>query len=192
MPHPARSSVRAWLLLFALAGCSDNPRQQRRTRRDADLCSGHVRSTCTGCREPSDDRLYGPAHLGVFRQTKSGLERRGRLPGQRTPRAARDDKPVHLGADQVHRGRDSWKASPSKGSRSSMPSNPPGTRLYMYDSDDSTLRVTQDQRDNGPGFSACAAWSTCPQAHRSERPAGHHRHRPVAANERGPRGPARP
>ena len=149
------------LLLFALAGCSNSPANggPDATPTSAPAMFGHVHGLGVN---PSDNRLYVASHLGVFRQTSSGFERIAdryqdtmafTVIGDDTflasghPDLRETDKPGHLGLIKSTDAGNSWKALSLEGKSDFHALEPAGDRLYGYDSNDGTLKVTQDQQD---------------------------------------------
>lgn len=161
MTHAPRTRGAGWaaLLLLLSAGCSSTGTE----REGADPTTpeespfGHVHGLGVN---PADDRLYVASHMGVFRQTDQGFRRIAdrwqdtmaftvagpdHFLGSGHP-DTREDKPVHLGLIESTDAAESWSALSLEGEADFHALEIAGERLYGYDSQTATLKVTEDRR----------------------------------------------
>jgi hypothetical protein len=161
MPRPARTRAADWvaLLLLVSAGCTsaDTGGEHGDTAAHAENDFGHVHGLGVN---PADDRLYVASHLGVFRQTDHGFRRIAdrwqdtmaftvagpdHFLGSGHP-DTREDKPVHLGLIESTDAAESWTSLSLEGEADFHALEIAGERLYGYDSQTGTLKVTEDRR----------------------------------------------
>lgn len=162
MARPARTFRAAgWaaLLLLVSAGCTsaDTGGEQKDPAAHAENVFGHVHGLGVN---PADDRLYVASHMGVFRQTDQGFRRIAdrwqdtmaftvagpdHFLGSGHP-DTREDKPVHLGLIESTDAAETWTALSLEGEADFHALEIAGERLYGYDSQTATLKVTEDRR----------------------------------------------
>ncbi len=163
MAPPARTRAAGWavLLLLVSAGCtSDDPGEGQDapgSAAHAENVFGHVHGLGVN---PADDRLYVASHMGVFRQTDQGFRRIAdrwqdtmaftvagpdHFLGSGHP-DTREDKPVHLGLIESTDAAETWTALSLEGEADFHALEIAGERLYGYDSQTATLKVTEDRR----------------------------------------------
>ncbi|HEX6248148.1 MAG TPA: hypothetical protein VFZ64_09785 [Nocardioidaceae bacterium] len=143
--------------VLLLSSCATDAEQEPTAEGGHENEFGHVHDLAVN---PADDRLYVASHMGVFRQTDEGFERIAdrwqdtmaftvagpdHFLGSGHP-DTREDKPAHLGLIESTDGAETWEALSLEGEADFHVLELAGERLYGYDSQTGTLRMTQDRR----------------------------------------------